>query len=205
MSDSHSIITAGASLADAASKIRASHDAALFHAEEAVFAALRAGLLLTQVRAALPHGSFQRWCKESLPEVSYRTALRYLKLAEGVALTPSQQAALLAGKSDSDLRSALVPQLGNRSLSQLYLDLGISAAPRKAVPPPAPRVVDPAAVRTQYLQVTREALEGLMHDIQEMAPAFEPEDIKQIEASLLHILSEVRGFLSAQPQPVSQI
>lgn len=94
--------------------IRVEHQAAQAAAGEAVRHAIRAGELLLQARAALPHGEFGAWLEASV-EFSARTAQGYMRLAE---LDEQKRNAV----ADLSLRSAL------RTL----------AVPRANPPPHAP-------------------------------------------------------------------
>lgn len=63
-----------------ASEIQAEHDAARRCASEAVAHAIRAGEMLLQVKAALPHGAFGPWLAANV-DFSDRTARGYMRLA----------------------------------------------------------------------------------------------------------------------------
>ena len=69
-----------------ATEIRVEHAAAQQHAERAIEHAKRAGQLLMQVKAELPHGEFLPWIDANL-EVSRRQAQRYMRAAQGKPMT----------------------------------------------------------------------------------------------------------------------
>ena len=68
-----------------AAEINEQHRLAVNHAGSAIEHAKRAGELLTQVKADLPHGAFLAWV-EAHVEVSPRQAQRYMAAAQGRAL-----------------------------------------------------------------------------------------------------------------------
>lgn len=86
-------------LLDIASEIRSEHDAAQRSASEAVAHATRAGELLLEARAVLPHGQFLPWLAANV-EFGERTAQGYMKLAK---LTDEKRNAV----ADLSLRGAL--------------------------------------------------------------------------------------------------
>lgn len=67
-------------LVDKASAIRAEHEAAQRCASEAVAHAIRAGELLLEAKAAVPHGAFGIWLASNVA-FSTRTAQGYMRLA----------------------------------------------------------------------------------------------------------------------------
>ncbi len=88
-------------VADLAPAIRAEHEAAQTSARQAVAHAIRAGELLLQAKAALPHGEFGPWLTANV-EFSERTAQGYMRLARECAdPTKAQRVA------DLSLRGAL--------------------------------------------------------------------------------------------------
>ena len=86
-------------LAVTASEIHNEHQAAQRCASEAVTHAIRAGELLIQAKAALPHGAFGSWLSTNV-EFSDRTSRGYMQLA-GLDEAKRQRVA------DLSLRSAL--------------------------------------------------------------------------------------------------
>jgi hypothetical protein len=76
-------------------------------AELALKSAWLCGQKLNEIRADLPHGSWERWCKDCIPELSNVTVWRYRKLATEFPELP-------------DLNKA-------GSIRQAYLQLGIVA------------------------------------------------------------------------------
>ena len=87
-----------------ADEINVQHRLAVQHAGSAIEHAKRAGELLTQVKADLPHGTFMAWVATHV-DVSPRQAQRYMAAAQGrtlplrtikcdtVSLLPARQAA----------------------------------------------------------------------------------------------------------------
>lgn len=86
-------------LVDTATEIRTEHEAAQRCASEAVAHAIRAGELLLEAKAALPHGEFGAWLAANV-ECSARTAQGYIRLAK---LDDEKRNAV----ADLSLRSAL--------------------------------------------------------------------------------------------------
>ncbi len=84
---------------DLASSIRAEHEAAQAAALSAVAHAIRAGELLIEAKAALPHGEFGAWLAVNV-SFSERTAQGYMKLARLSAEKRN-------GVADLSLRDAL--------------------------------------------------------------------------------------------------
>lgn len=70
----------------AAQKIQAHHDAAHKAADKAIEHAKQAGVLLLEIKAALPHGDFSLWVEKHLT-VSIRQAQRYMAAAQGKAIS----------------------------------------------------------------------------------------------------------------------
>lgn len=87
------------SLTITASEIQSEHDAARRCASEAVAHAIKAGELLLQVKASLPHGEFGPWLAANV-EFSDRTAQGYMRIAN---LDPEKR----NGVADLSLRQAL--------------------------------------------------------------------------------------------------
>ena len=71
-------------LATVADQIQTEHKAAQRCASEAVAHAIRAGELLIEAKAALPHGAFGAWLAANV-EFSDRTARGYMQLRAAVA------------------------------------------------------------------------------------------------------------------------
>lgn len=66
------------------------------HAESSVHAAVRAGRLLIEAKAALPHGDWDQWLQSSV-DLAPRTARAYMQLARRFAeLTDSQRRQVVA-------------------------------------------------------------------------------------------------------------
>lgn len=68
-----------------AATINEQHRLAMAHARDAVEHARRAGELLLQIKAELPHGTFLAWLQANV-EVTPRQAQRYMAAAQGKAL-----------------------------------------------------------------------------------------------------------------------
>lgn len=73
------------------------------HAAGMVHAAVRAGELLMQAKAAVPHGEWGQWLAEHCT-IAPRTAQAYMRLAEALPTLPPQDAQRVA---DLPLREAL--------------------------------------------------------------------------------------------------
>lgn len=75
----------GSIQASVVTEINEQHQLAVQHAGRAIEHAKRAGELLTQVKASLPHGAFLAWMAAHV-DVSPRQAQRYMAAAQGRAL-----------------------------------------------------------------------------------------------------------------------
>ncbi len=84
-------------------------------AAEAISKALECGQLLIQQKEAIGHGSWLQWLDENVPEISDRTARKYMALAKR--------------NHGSDLNDSA-------SLRQAYLATGIIPAPEEKSPTP---------------------------------------------------------------------
>jgi hypothetical protein len=67
-------------LSQLATQINAAHSAARAAASATLEHALRCGELLSDAKAQVPHGGWLPWLKDNCPEVSSRTAQRYVQL-----------------------------------------------------------------------------------------------------------------------------
>ncbi len=76
-----------------AADIEHEHGLAVNHAQTAIKHAKRAGELLLQVKAGLPHGTFLPWVAANLT-ISARQAQRYMRAAQGKPLPARKIAAL---------------------------------------------------------------------------------------------------------------
>jgi DUF3102 family protein len=65
-----------------AGEIEAAHQRCKAKVRDALEAALAAGKALNEARELVPHGQWQDWLKANVPDVSIRTAQRYMKAAE---------------------------------------------------------------------------------------------------------------------------
>lgn len=67
--------------------------AATRSAQSAVWSALYVGQLLIEAKAVIGHGPFSGWCEEKLPEISLRTAQRWMaataNIVKALDLTPN--------------------------------------------------------------------------------------------------------------------
>lgn len=113
-------------------QISEGHRHASTHAKLAIAYALRAGLLLREVKVTVPHGNFESFVQSC--EFSPRTARRYMKLAENVAERLDHDAlALLTGEFDDTDLPQLADTLSNatsgQNLQQLYMEFGIVRTP----------------------------------------------------------------------------
>lgn len=102
-------------LPNAAAEIDAEHAKAIQNAAQAVEHAKRAGELLLQVKAALPHGDFLPWIEENV-SVSARQAQRYMAAAVG-KLFPIRHTALL--KNDTVSHLGWLPKNGELAKATL--------------------------------------------------------------------------------------
>lgn len=74
--------TGGNRLPALVGEIEAAHRRCKAGVREALDAALAAGRALLEVKGLVPHGQWQDWLKANVPEVSVRTAQRYMRAAE---------------------------------------------------------------------------------------------------------------------------
>src|SRR4051794_22180195 len=65
-----------------AGEIEAAHQRCKAGVRDALEAALAAGKALNEARELVPHGQWQDWLQTNVPDVSVRTAQRYMKAAE---------------------------------------------------------------------------------------------------------------------------
>src|SRR5919199_137181 len=65
-----------------AGEIEAAHRRCKAGVREALDAALAAGRALIEAKELVPHGQWQDWLNANVPEVSVRTAQRYMRAAE---------------------------------------------------------------------------------------------------------------------------
>jgi hypothetical protein len=104
--------------------IRAAYADAVSSARTAVEQAMHVGSLLIEAKESIVSGSFQLWIKQELPEISYRTAARWMEAARR-AMDSSGAAKLLP----EGVPSSLICQPAQEGLSgpaakaqQLFLD-----------------------------------------------------------------------------------
>lgn len=122
-------------LQELAHQIQETHHEAKAHAECAVLCALRVGALCLQAKEQLPHGKFQEWIGENTPNVTYRTAAKYMLLVENSksesdSLLPLLLAPDLSEKlNDYNERQYLLDATEafrqGRGLTDLYKDYGV--------------------------------------------------------------------------------
>ncbi len=65
-----------------ADRINSEHVACHASMQKGLEHALKAGTLLLEAKAGLPHGAWLPWLGENCPDVSERTAQRYMRIAE---------------------------------------------------------------------------------------------------------------------------
>ncbi len=65
-----------------AERINTEHEACHASMQKGLDHALKAGALLLEAKAGLPHGEWLPWLKENCPDISERTVQRYMRLAE---------------------------------------------------------------------------------------------------------------------------
>jgi hypothetical protein len=135
-----------------ASEINETHAVAKSHAQLAVVFALRTGVLCQRAKKAIEHGAFGAWLEKHCPQVSDRTAQRYMALVDAAKNSAPQ---LTTGKNESDsllpegeliapeflervekdpkyrdrITSTVREVVGEGSLSELYKDYGITRGP----------------------------------------------------------------------------
>jgi hypothetical protein len=91
-----------------------------------IMAALAAGVELLRAKAEVEHGMFMSWIKNYCPDITQRTANNYMRLAEGV-LAEGELPALLEMPEQvrQETLAVTAESIDAKSLTQLYLDLGI--------------------------------------------------------------------------------
>lgn len=144
------IVPAPANLKQLAGEINETHAVAKSHAQLAVVFALRTGLLCERAKEALPHGQFGGWLEKHCPEVTTRTAQKYMALAKSSLgeLTAGAKnesgsylpTLLLAHdfaervEDDAGYRNQISAQtrdvVGEGSLTDLYREYGVVHGPR---------------------------------------------------------------------------
>ncbi len=67
-----------------ADRINAEHEACHASMQKGLEHALKAGTLLLEAKAGLPHGEWLPWLGKNCPDISERTAQRYMRLAENL-------------------------------------------------------------------------------------------------------------------------
>jgi hypothetical protein len=100
----------------------------------ATFLALRIGMNLMSAKAALPHGEFENWRTEAIPELKKTQAYYYHKLAEDFVTLhglPTEKAVMLIsanpekpGKAKELVQMAF-DFLGSKSLNEIFAERGI--------------------------------------------------------------------------------
>ena len=65
-----------------AARINSEHEACHASMRKGLEHALKAGALLLEAKAGLPHGEWLPWLKENCPDIGERTVQRYMRLAE---------------------------------------------------------------------------------------------------------------------------
>ena len=76
---------AGNSLPDLANRIKSAHAAVIDATNNAVQRAIAAGVLLHEAKSKMEHGQWLPWLKTNCPDISDRTARRYVRLASSRA------------------------------------------------------------------------------------------------------------------------
>jgi hypothetical protein len=130
-----------------ATEIHAEHEAAQRCARDAVAHAIRAGELLLEAKAALPHGAFGAWLRANV-EFSDRTAQGYMRLAK---LDDEKR----NGVADLSLRQALTALSEPRELDEApatVLPEDIAAMSRE----------DRVALRRRCLETAARAMQDIL-------------------------------------------
>jgi N6-adenosine-specific RNA methylase IME4 len=91
-----------AALAKLATQINAEHQAVIGAVKRGIEHAFAAGELLLEAKAKVGHGGWLSWLAENCPDVSERSAQRYMKLAEGRVVLEAKSATV----ADLTLREA---------------------------------------------------------------------------------------------------
>lgn len=135
-----------------ASEINETHAVAKSHAQLAVVFAVRTGVLCRRAKAAIEHGAFGAWLAKHCPQISDRTAQKYMALVDAAKAaapqltagnnetsSPLPEGELIAPdfldrvEKDSGYRDSITAQVrevvGEGSLSDLYKDYGITRGP----------------------------------------------------------------------------
>lgn len=162
-----------AALNDFAREINATHGMAKAHAEMAVVLAVRVGLLCVQAKEIVGHGKFGEWMASECPDITDRTARKYMALAiksesgsdlpcaELVAPGFAQRVADEAGYRD-EVIARVRASVGDGSLTQLYHEYGV-VADRRVAKPTRPEsavrgIYTPHAARVDFDRALRQTL-----------------------------------------------
>lgn len=127
-----------------AANILSLHQMAKNCANQAVMYAARCGAELNHAKEICKHGQFMKWMKKNVPEISDKTAERYMKLAEGISKrvlkfdTVSNLLQLpdprdLKATAHSKVAQAVQKFVDGKTVTQLYLEFGIVKPKRTKV------------------------------------------------------------------------
>ncbi len=96
------VLPNNAALADLAGRINTEHEACHASMQKGLEHALKAGALLLEAKAGLPHGEWLPWLGDNCPEVKERTAQAYMQLARELPKFEPEKAQRVAGLSMRD-------------------------------------------------------------------------------------------------------
>lgn len=121
-------------------RINEAYNDAQYHYKKSVVSAIMVGVLLSHAKENFVHGDFQQWIKGKLPHISYATANRYRKLAEGIRDNEKLRRAtfdfdrllqlpFLPDDEQAKLLSKVEKLTDGKSLTQLYFDFDVVKKP----------------------------------------------------------------------------
>lgn len=137
-----SSVTSVVSLGVHAERITAYHDGVLRSFGQQMGYAFLCGLELNTVKTQLPHGQFEKWTAENLPQLPHTTAQRYRHFAEALQKHSHtlanlvHQAPLLIADGQlseahrTELMDAVHAVTDGKTLTEMYRDLGVIRQPK---------------------------------------------------------------------------
>ncbi len=115
-----------AALADLAGRINTEHEACHASMQKGLGHALKAGALLLEAKAGLPHGEWLPWLENNCPDISERTVHRYMRLAEN--------------RDELGAKSATLADLTMRAAEEAFLPIRLTHSPTTCRVLPFPRI-----------------------------------------------------------------
>ena len=100
-----------------ADRINTEHEACHASMKKGLEHALKAGTLLLEAKAGLPHGEWLPWLKESCPDISERTAQNYTRLARQLPKLEPAKAQRVADLSYRDAIRVMSQDIGGIAAS----------------------------------------------------------------------------------------